>query len=230
VLFLRVGAVVFVAIDQADIRSCVDTIGHPFCYSSNSLGDFGGRVKRIERYAPGLMLVFGWYLSDAVGQTVPVPQASPEVIAYRLDQDVLWVVGQTLGLAVPIFLLFTGYAAKAAKRFQVLTRGRMWASWSVMAAAYLALTAVIDLLLRFIGRSLAASAGDRVRPPEPKPASVVGMGNRRRTRRRTRVLAGGAVDDNLSAHYRDRLAVYGEHYQYGLPRTYSGKCDWHTAR
>ena len=73
---------------------------------------------------------------------VAVPAATAAAIAYAQSHEVLWAAAQLVALALPAFLLFTGWGARLRTACAFLTRGNRFVTLALFAALYLILAAL----------------------------------------------------------------------------------------
>jgi Zn-dependent protease with chaperone function len=75
---------------------------------------------------------------------VPVPEPTEKALEYHRSGNVLWVIWQIVGLAVPAFILFSGLSA----RMRDLAR-RIGRKWYLMVVIYVVLYLLLNYALHF---------------------------------------------------------------------------------
>jgi Zn-dependent protease with chaperone function len=80
---------------------------------------------------------------------VAVPQATASALARMRDGNIHWAAAHLLELAIPLFFLFTGLAARLRQMCEYLSRRRWFWTVTLFACAYLLLAALIVLPFDF---------------------------------------------------------------------------------
>lgn len=78
----------------------------------------------------------------------PVPPPTPEAISFYKGGNILWIVKNLWSLAIPIVILFTGFAAKLREFCDQVTRRWFW-NTAFFALIYLLITAMLTLPLDY---------------------------------------------------------------------------------
>jgi STE24 endopeptidase len=76
---------------------------------------------------------------------IPIPVNAPGVLEFNQQRDLIWILEQVVILAVPLALLFTGWAARLRTMCARITGDRSWLTLILFAAAYLAIAAITVL-------------------------------------------------------------------------------------
>lgn len=97
---------------------------------------------------------------------VAVPVATAAAVAYAQTHEVLWAIAQLLTLALPAFLLFTGWGAKLRTGCAWLARGNRFVTLVLFAAVYLVLAALVAAPIDYLRAvTVEHEFGHAVQPP-----------------------------------------------------------------
>jgi len=80
---------------------------------------------------------------------VPVPEATPEAIAYHHGLDLFWLADQAAGLLIPLLFLFTGWSGRLVGWCRRRVGGRWFWTAALYAVIYTALATLIQLPLTY---------------------------------------------------------------------------------
>jgi STE24 endopeptidase len=80
---------------------------------------------------------------------IPVPQPTPEAIAYHQGLDLFWLADQAVGLAIPLAFLFSGLSGRLAGWCGRRVGGRWFWTVTLYAMLYLVLSTLIQLPLTY---------------------------------------------------------------------------------
>jgi hypothetical protein len=80
---------------------------------------------------------------------VAVPPASASALAGMRAGNIHWVIFQLLGLAIPVFFLFSGLGARLRQRCENICGGRRFCTVTLFVCAYLVLAALMVLPFSF---------------------------------------------------------------------------------
>src|ERR1700761_1439653 len=78
---------------------------------------------------------------------LPVPQPTPEALAYHSGQDLFWLADQALTFLEPAVILFAGWAAGLAGWARRVTGGRWYPTLALFSALYIVISAIVELPL-----------------------------------------------------------------------------------
>ncbi|MDB5363062.1 MAG: Zn-dependent protease with chaperone function [Rhodospirillales bacterium] len=92
---------------------------------------------------------------------VPVPDASPQAIAYHQGLDLFWLADQATGLLIPLLFLFTGWSGRLAGWCRRRVGGRWFWTVTLYAMLYTALATLIQLPLTYAENYVYAHAFDQ---------------------------------------------------------------------
>ena len=95
----------------------------------------------------GLLLAL-WVAVPAWAR-VPVPEATPEAIAYHRGLDLFWLADQAVSLLIPLLFLFTGLSGRLVDRLRRRVGGRWFWTVTLYAMLYMALSTLIQLPLTY---------------------------------------------------------------------------------
>lgn len=82
-------------------------------------------------------------------EPVPVPQPTPEALAYHHGQDMFWLADQALGFILPAIILFTGWSAGIRRWAGRMTGGRWYPTLALYAAIFVVISAIVELPLAY---------------------------------------------------------------------------------
>ena len=71
-------------------------------------------------------------------EPLPVPQPTPEALAYHHWQDLFWLADQALDFILPAVILFTGWSAGIRAWTAQVTGGRWYPTLALFSAIYAA--------------------------------------------------------------------------------------------
>lgn len=103
---------------------------------------------------------------------VAIPAATAAAIAYAQTHEVLWALAQLLTLALPAFLLFTGWGAALRNACAWLARGNRFVTLVLFAAVYLVLAALAAAPIDYLRAVTFEPAFGHA--PQPLAAWIVG--------------------------------------------------------
>lgn len=106
-------------------------------------------------------LILAALLAAPAWARVPVPEASPEAIAYHQGLDLFWLADQAAGLLIPVLFLFTGWSGRLAGRCRRRVGGRWFWTVTLYAMLYTALATLIQLPLTYAENYVYAHAFDQ---------------------------------------------------------------------
>lgn len=95
-----------------------------------------------------LLLTCLGYADSCDMPPVPVPSPTPEAIRFYKGGNVLWIIQNLWGLAIPAVILFTGFASKLRGFCDRITRKWFWHT-ALFALIYLIITAILTLPLDY---------------------------------------------------------------------------------
>jgi Zn-dependent protease with chaperone function len=80
---------------------------------------------------------------------LPVPEPTPEALAYHHGQDLFWLADQALGYLLPAIILFTGWSAGLMHWSRGITRGRWYPTLALFSVIYLIIAFIVELPLSY---------------------------------------------------------------------------------
>src|ERR1700684_3710514 len=80
---------------------------------------------------------------------LPVPQPTPEALAYHHGQDLFWLADQALGYFLPAIILFTGWSAGLMHWSRGVTRGRWYPTLALFSMIYIVIAFIVELPLAY---------------------------------------------------------------------------------
>ena len=96
-----------------------------------------------------LFLALTVALPALADERVPVPQPTPEALAYHHGQDMFWLADQALGFILPVIILFTGWSAGIRGWAGRVTGGRWYPTLALYAAIFVVISAIVELPLSY---------------------------------------------------------------------------------
>lgn len=82
-------------------------------------------------------------------EPVPVPQPTPEALAYHHGQDMFWLADQALGFILPAVILFTGWGAGIRAWAARVTGNRWYPTLVLFSAIFVVISAIVELPLSY---------------------------------------------------------------------------------
>ncbi len=93
---------------------------------------------------------------------LPVPQPTPEALAYHHGQDLFWLADQALGFLLPAIILFTGWSGGLMRWSRRVTGGRWYPTLALYSMIYVVIAFIVELPLSYEHDYVFAHAYDQL--------------------------------------------------------------------
>lgn len=95
------------------------------------------------------VLLLALLIATPAWARVPVPEATPQALAYHHGLDLFWLADQAVGLLIPLVFLFTGWSGRLVGWCRRRVGGRWFWTVALWAMLYAVLTTLIQLPLTY---------------------------------------------------------------------------------
>ena len=103
----------------------------------------------MRKLGPALLFALSLAAPAFGADPLPIPQPTPEALAYHHGQDLFWLADQALGFLFPAVILFAGWSAGLTRWSRRVTGGRWYFTLALYALIYSVIAFVVELPLSY---------------------------------------------------------------------------------